>query len=67
MVSGVKREQVEAVLEAITSLPLGGYFEVSIKNGPHPSTSRTTFPCTSVSRKSRPWKRKVSFSWSKPS
>lgn len=28
----------------------------------YPNTSRTTFPCTSVSRKSRPWKRKVSFS-----
>jgi len=27
---GVKREQLEAVLEAITSLPSGGYFEVSI-------------------------------------
>ena len=27
---GVKREQLEAVLEVITSLPSGGYFEVSI-------------------------------------
>ena len=26
----------------------------------------TSFPCTSVSRKSRPWNRYVSFSWSIP-
>src|SRR5690349_19531579 len=31
------------------------------------SSSFTTFPCTSVRRKSRPWKRYVSFVWSNPS
>src|SRR5947209_1558525 len=31
------------------------------------STSLTTRPCTSVSRKSRPAYRKVNFSWSNPS
>ena len=33
----------------------------------HTSSFRISFPPTSVRRKSRPWKRKVSFSWSIPS
>jgi hypothetical protein len=33
----------------------------------HARISLTTWPCTSVSRKSRPWNRQVSFVWSKPS
>ena len=32
----------------------------------YPNSFLTTSPCTSVSRKSRPWKRYVSFVWSKP-
>src|SRR5262249_43792892 len=33
---------------------------------PQANSFCTTFPATSVSRKSRPWKRYVSFRWSKP-
>ena len=35
--------------------------------GIHTTRPSTTFPATSVNRKSRPWNLKVSFVWSKPS
>src|SRR5579871_293837 len=39
----------------------------STRTQTHVRSASTTSPATSVSRKSRPWKRKVSFVWSRPS
>src|SRR5207253_1758528 len=68
-----KGECMLGVEPAVVEVPALGSFTypkhacLSSQTWPYANNFSTTSPCTSVRRKSRPWRRNVSFLWSRPS